>query len=291
MNSNFIFKVIFFCIFCIQGSAALPAGVPFRVIAFRHGEKNTSGPNIPLAPTSQLPVFPQGLDVVGYQRSIYLVGYVLGTPDNTNYMPAIPGNPPLFADLIMGASPHHPITRIAALGPDQQAGPPLGTGTWRPLQTITPLANAVFPSDAVVDPYNYRPTNSLVYQVIDDQPAGPGGDYTDLINEITNGTNDDKTVVLCWESNRLPFMLAALDAGITGHVIGDPNSVVMDPNFIDTFGTYPNLTFPLVQGQKPFNLTFVIQYFDDGGTLRSNFTSLDPAQEPTSFFTNTGGQQ
>lgn len=131
---------------------------------------------------------------------------------------------PLFSDMIdSGEVPYYPISRLACFGPEKTSGDPApGPPTWRPLQTITPLANAVFPSIAVTNPYDYRVPNELIFQFPDDQPTDEPGDYSLLVDEIMDGSNEDKTVVLCWESTALPFMLAGLDFGMTSYTSIDP---------------------------------------------------------------------
>ena len=280
MFHNFINRSLFFLLLFSAIGYALPAGYPYRIITVRHGEKNTAGPAIPLSPGIPNPVFTQGLDVQGYQRAEYLVGYILGIPANNNTTPAIPATPPLFPDLI-GTTPNHPISLVGAL----YVGPPPGTGTWRPVQTITPLANALFPSAAITSPYSYVPSSSLVLQIADT-------DYTTLVSAITDGTHDNDSIALCWESNALPFMLAEVDFGITGYGSGDALALVNNKTFIETFGTYPNLVFPGKDHQPKeefFNLVFVVQYFEDGGMPASNFSVFH--QRETSDFNNTGGVQ
>ncbi|QVL55673.1 MAG: hypothetical protein KFB95_00260 [Simkaniaceae bacterium] len=270
MFHNQILRILFLLLSFSAASYALPPGYPYRIITVRHGEKNTTGPAIPLSPGILNPVFTQGLDVQGYQRAAYLVGYILGIP---------PAVSPLFPDLIAGAVPSHPITLVGAL----YTGSPPGTGTWRPVQTITPLANALFPSAAITSPYNYLPSSSLVLQIADNN-------YPTLVSAITDGTHDNDSIALCWESNALPFMLAEVDFGITGYGAGDALALVNNKTFIKTFGTYPNLTFPgKSQGQEFFNLVFVVEYFEDGGMPASNFSVFN--QRATSDFNNIGGVQ
>jgi hypothetical protein len=281
MFHNQILRILFLLLSFSATSYALPAGYPYRIITVRHGEKNTKGPSIPLTNGVPNPVFTQGLDVQGYQRAEYLVGYILGIPANNNTTPPIPATPPLFDDLISTTPTSHHITLVGAL----YTGSPPGTGTWRPVQTITPLANALFPSAAITSPYEYLPSPSLVLQIAD-------GDYSTLVSAITDGTHDDKSIALCWESNALPFMLADVDFGITGHSPGDPLALVNNKTFIKTFGTYPNLVFP-GKDHNPkeefFNLVFVVEYFEDGTMPTSNFSVFQ--QRDTSDFNNAGGVQ
>ena len=281
MFHNQILRILFLLLSFSAASYALPPGYPYRIITVRHGEKNTTGPTIPLSPGIPNPVFTQGLDVQGYQRAEYLVGYILGIPANSNTTPPIPAAAPLFPDLIAGAVPSHPITLVGAL----YTGSPPGTGTWRPVQTITPLANALFPSAAITNPYNYLPSSSLVLQIADNN-------YPTLVSAITDGTHDDDSIALCWESNALPFMLAEVDFGITGYGAGDSLALVNNKTFIKTFGTYPNLVFPGKDHQPKeefFDLVFVVEYFEDGGMPASNFSVFN--QRATSDFNNAGGVQ
>jgi len=207
--------------------------------------------------------------------SPYFVGYILGIPTIL---------PSAFPDALSGAPTPHPITLFAALYTGSG-----GTGTWRPVQTITPLANAVFPSDAITNPYNYLPTSSLVLQ-IDPGPDPDNPDYSALVTAIIDGTHDDDTVVLCWESNALPVMLVDVDEGITGHAPTTTYSLTEDPTFQATFkGTYPKYTYPGKPEEELFNYVFVIIYHDDGGTLRPEFSVLQNPPRSTSGFNNVGG--
>lgn len=258
----------------------LPPNVPFRIIAVRHAEKDLTARAQSLTPGQHLPVFVQGLDTVGFQRAAYLTGYLFGIPENNNTTPSIPAVPPLFADLIAGGTSYHPISLFASL--DTNAGGP-GTGTWRPLMTVSAAAGVLNPDNALTDVNVYSAPDNLVKQIESD-------DFSTLADAIKDSSNEDKTIVVSWESKRLPFMLAAVDFSITGYDQDDPNALVNHPMFIQTFGKYPNLIFP--GNQSPwggvdstiFNMTFVVEYFVDGSVLRPSFTVLE--QRTTGDFNN-----
>lgn len=252
-------------------------GTPYRTIVIRHGEKPEEGkfPNIPLYNGLNNPSVGQALSNQGAERSAYLVGYFLGVPVNPFVSPDQEAKDPLFKDLVHPQSPlpYHPITQVISLAtqttkfsylpprlpPNYKPppGPNPFDGTFHPLETITPLANVIFPLYAPNTVDNITP--ETVAQLWGPLPE-PNQDYSEILTWVNAAYNDGGTVVMCWESDRIPYLLIAL-AG-QGHT-PPAFDIVKTPTWGQYFkpGSGPD-TWEWVESPKPFNNTFVITYAD-----------------------------
>ena len=200
---------------------------PHRIIVVRHGEEPPNDKANETVRAHSGPAFVQGLSATGQRRAAYLVGYFLGIPGKQD---------PLFPDMTSKdpkVKPVHPITFIGAYSTED------GRGTFRPVETIAPLASVINVNEAPIDFYDYAPATVKQYSK---------GQKTELKQVVDQ---QEHTVVLCWESNDIPHLISALEPRIAN-----------DPTFQKTF---PNGHFP---PDYPYNLTFVITC--DGGSPSFN---------------------
>jgi hypothetical protein len=192
---------------------------PHRIIVVRHGEEPPNHMVHASAMLNSGPAFVRGLGATGQRRAAYLVGYFLGIPGKQD---------PLFSDMTSkdpSVKPVHPITFIGAYSTED------GRGTFRPVETIAPLANVINVDKAPIDVYDYAPATVKQYSA----------DQKSELKQVVD--QQEHTVVLCWESNDIPLLISALEPRITG-----------DPTFQKTF---PDGHFP---PDYPYHLTFVITY-------------------------------
>ncbi len=205
-----------FCIVSLCLVSTLQA-FPTRIIVIRHAEKPIGTiPKVSLGNPN--PYYSQGLTSEGQMRASYLVGYFLGIPQIM---------PPLFPDMISqnGAPAINPITFIAACSTADEES------SFRPLETITPLANALFPNDAATLITEYDSQNITQYL---DRPLDPT-----IKTDIAKQTG---TVVVCWKQGLIPGLI--LDFGVSAK----------NPTYVQAF---PNGKYPR---PHPFDLTFIITY-------------------------------
>lgn len=205
-----------FCLSMLCFISTLQA-FPTRIIVIRHGEKPTGTiPKVLLADPH--PYYSQGLTSEGQMRASYLVGYFLGIPQTM---------PPLFLDMVSqnGNPAINPITFIAAYSTKDEEG------SFRPVETITPLANALFPNGAATLVTEYDPKNVTTYT-----------DKTINTTMKTDIAEQTGTVVVCWKHGKIPKLILDLNVPET------------NPTYVQIFpkGKYPN--------PAPFNLTFIITY-------------------------------
>jgi len=196
---------------------------PYRIIVIRHGEEPANNKANEVVRAHSGPAFVQGLSATGQRRAAYLVGYFLGLPGKQD---------PLFPDMVSKGpkvKPIHPITFIGAYSTEDSRG------TFRPVETIAPLASVINVDKAPIDVYDYAPATVKQYSA----------DQKSELKQVVD--QQEHTVVLCWESNDIPHLIPALEPRITS-----------DPTFQKTF---QNGRFP---SDYPYNLTFVITY--DGGS-------------------------
>ena len=194
-------------------------GTPYRIIVIPPAEgpsKKNPYNHVAVGPSG--PIYQQGLSALGQRRASYLVGYFLG----------LPGKKPLFPDMVSRnpiKAPIHPITFIGAYFTEG------GAGTFRPVETISPLANVIFYEQASTTFYQYSPPSVKQFS-------------TQMIKQLKQNLHlIAHTAVICWKSQDITSLLTALEP-----------SIEKNESFQKAF---PRGKFPK---DDPSNLTFVITY-------------------------------